>query len=255
MTSISIEGKPLLLQMDILNGIYRTKNEREGVLTSMEGALMFIAGGLKQLNSDMAKCRGGNFGALLPLFTKRVLAAVTAFGPLNFGASLAAKYPSGGCSYCYQCPCDCGTTKSRDWGTKILCSATQHTWSLSRWQAHHAAVYGLKNMKKTRGDLLTKLNEEFCELMVPVYGAGILTRVRGDLNQYAYDQLTAEVAQELPDLFMRTLALANEWPVALEPAIEAVYRQGCRVCHTNPCTCPNAWDGTLAGLKAICLSD
>jgi hypothetical protein len=255
MTQMSIGGRPLLSQIEILDSIYRGKNEREGVLTSMEGALMFIAGGLKQLNSDQAKCRGGSFGALLPLFTKRVLVAVTAFGPVNFINSLMAKYPAGGCSYCHQNPCDCGVTKSADWSTRISPITTQYDWSLDQWQTHHAAVYGLKNMEKTRGDLLTKLTEEFCELMVPVYGAGILTRARGGLNQYAHGQLTAEVAQELSDLFMRTLALANEWPVALEPAIEAAYRQGCRVCHANPCQCQNPWDGTLSGLKAVCFSD
>lgn len=255
MTQMSIVGKPLLSQIEILDSIYRAKNEREGVLTSMEGALMFIAGGLKQLNSDMAKRRGKNFEALLPLFTKRVLVAVTSFSPMAFIESLSAKYPAGGCSYCFGYPCQCGTEKPDDWRMAIAPGTHQNSWSLSHWQSHHVGVYGLKNLKKTRGELLQTLNEEFYELMIPVYGAGILTRALGTEDAVRIDQLKREVAEELPDLFMRTLALANNDRMHLEAVIDSIYAQGCRVCHTNPCTCPNAWDGTLAGLKAICFSD
>ncbi len=219
-----------------INSIHAKKNEREKMFTTPIGCLVFIAASLKAINSEIIKRNGRRLPSLLTGFTKRLFTLVGLWGIDPFLTTLQLKYPASGCSYCHALPCSCGATKEKPWKQEgnIRLGADQSEWSLSEWQSHHLLVYGMKNSTLSSDRLVAWQGEEFLETFIAI---GWLEYAR--THSLPTHSGVEALAQELPDLFMRTLAIANHQVIDIETLLIERYRNGCAKCQERFCICPD----------------
>lgn len=230
-----------------LNSIYAEKNRRERMFATPIGCLVFLAAAFKAVGSEITKHDGLRLPSLIPNLVKRLFVLVELWGIDFFLETLKAKYPASGCSYCGRLPCTCGKAKAKPWTrTGHVLSPDQTTWSLLKWQTHHLSVYGPRN-KELSPNLVSDrlngwLNEEFFEAFIAI---GYLEYA----SQYKYPdtattQALNELHGELPDIFMRALALANHCskPFCVETNLVQHYQQGCPKCHKRHCVCPDSME-------------
>lgn len=240
-------GLPLRQLIISLNSIYAEKNRREQMFATPIGCLIFLAAAFKAVGSEITKHDGRRLPSLIPNLVKRLFVLVELWGIDSFLETLQAKYPASGCSYCGRLPCACGKAKASPWkSTAAVLGSDQAGWSLSDWQSHHLSVYGPRN-KELPPDLLPdrllgRLNEEFFEAFVAI---GYLEYAK--LYEYpaaATAQAEDELRSELPDIFMRALALANHHSEALNVELNLIqhYQGGCPRCHKRHCVCPDSME-------------
>lgn len=235
-TSVEM-GLPLPEMIRRLNAIHAAKNARERMFTMPIGCLLFIAAALKAINDEVTKRDGRRIASLLPNFLKRLFTLVSLWGTEPFLEVLRAKYPASGCGYCHALPCRCGSTKAAPWKqeTSIALGSDQLSWSISDWQSHHLLVYGAKNTCLPVDRLLVWQGDEFLETFIAI---GYMEYAK------AYDLPVEEamkaLASELPDLFMRALALANHYVIDAETFLVQRYQHGCVKCRQLSCVCPSS---------------
>lgn len=209
------------------------------MFTTPIGCLVFIAASLKAIGSEITKREGRRLPSLVTGFTKRLFTLVRLWGVDSFLSTLQAKYPASGCGYCHDLPCTCGNTKAAPWEQRVGFSLDpdQAQWSLGNWQSHHLRVYGIKNSDLVPDRLLGWLNEEFLEAFI-VIGYLEYAKAHGRQIESALEAL----AGELPDILMRTLAIANrhEGGFDVETLLLRRYQHGCALCQQRYCICPDS---------------
>lgn len=235
--SFIIPNCPLRQLITDLNSIHTEKNARERMFATPVGCLVFIAGALKEIGSEVTKRDGRRLPSLVPAFTKRLFTLVGLWGVDQFLTTLQAKYPASGCGYCHTLPCSCGQSKEKPWleSSSIVLDPNQLQWSLSDWQNHHFRVYGLKNANLSLDRLLSWQNEEFLEALMAI---GWLEYAK----QHGHSTNSGDeaLATELPDLLMRTLAIANHQNFEVETLLRERHRYGCAKCQKRYCVCPDS---------------
>lgn len=237
MSTFLISGSPLRQLIGDLNSIHAEKNQREKMFATPVGCLVFIAASLKAIGSEITKHGGRRLPSLIPGFTKRLFTLVGLWGIDQFLATLQAKYPATGCGYCQHLPCVCGASKAAPWRQydNIQLHPDQAHWSLGDWQSHHARVYGIKNDGYTLDRLFGWQSEEFLEALMAI-GWLEYAKQHGHPTHSGVEAL----ATELPDMLMRTLAIANHQLFDVEATLLKRYQYGCAKCRSRYCVCPDS---------------
>ena len=229
-----------------LNSIYARKNNEEGVLTDINGAMLFISGSLKALNDDVARSSFRNKDKLLAILMKRTLLAIELWGTDSFIADLSRKYPKLGCAYCRHKPCACGKIKKAP-ATLHTPDISMSTWSLRDWQVHLDHVYGDTNrFRYSVQDMVVQLNAEYLEVMIALQHHLVIQRsseVSGVAKMIAREETT--------DLFSRILGLGNHVGVDIESVLLTHYEHGCPKCKNHTCSCPGFWEEYKTYERAI----
>ncbi len=224
---------------DELNAIYREKNDREGVLTNIFGALVFISGSLKLLVDDVVKRDFRNRRMVTAHLVKRILVAVDVWGFDDFVRELARKYPISGCRYCGRIHCRCGKEKTIKATLDTHAFETSKSWSLGDWQWHLEYVYGENNRANFSPEKMAlSVTAEFLEVLIAIQHKVIV-----DGTLLVNDEIRVIAIEETADLFARILALANFCSFSIEDVLRELYRDGCIVCKKRICVCPSHWEG------------
>ncbi len=159
-------------------------------------------------------------------------------------SQMIRKYPLSGCVYCGRLSCQCGEKRSKAKPTDKL-SEIQFEWSLESWSILAYATYGKQNIRRGVHYCLGRLYHEVAEIEGPA--------LRMFLNDISSLDLQAkeEIAFEIADLQMWTIAVARLLNVELEQVTIRRYGQRCWSCQHFPCDCSEEFNTEPVNWKEV----
>lgn len=181
-------------------------------------------------NNDLNK---GVLAEILASIFARTLAYADSFIDLPLVEALCLKYPSFGCAYCGEMPCDCGAARLGKAEIAVTVSPEQLGWTVRRWIEHMGAVYGAKNKERGINFMLLRFIEEVHEseaahLFDAIADPDVTLHVRRE-----------NLAREFADAFAWIFSIAFVMELDLQTAIERRYGGVCFSCNKRPCNCPS----------------
>jgi len=168
---------------------------------------------------------------------ERLAAAVSYFmscvnyfgGALDLQLGMMEKFPSYGCRYCGNMPCNC--KPDRPDPTSYELDEAQCDWTFAQWQDHLKRVYGHYHLKEPTNFLnaFGRLKREFDEMSILTVG--------GPGTPNSPEDFIAECRREAADVLSWLMTLAYILGIDLEREILKSYTTcpGCE--RPSSCTC------------------
>ena len=162
----------------------------------------------------------------------RVFCIADALAAVQVEQGLDAKFPSDGCLFCGQAPCNCNTVRGLAQPVQWPPAGERRKWSLDNWQTFLGHVYGDSNDKTPLNYSITRLYTE----------NGELTTLENNIRrgQLKLDQIPEAYSIGCADLMAWVLAVGNRLGIGVQLAIEERYGNGCPTCGNSSCRCSPA---------------
>lgn len=216
---------------EMLNHFFHLYGRRNRIfLSGLRERIDYLNLGICDLQEAIRKEQDSRIiGIALARVGARIFCIAEHFWSLPLVETMSQKYPAKRCCYCQEYPCKC-PEKRPDAALESV-SEVQLGWSLRQWQLHLNALYGERNRRRGRENLLNRLFKETGELLS--------LQMTIPNTEMTSEEIEREFSLELADALAWTLALANFFGVDMEEAILNRYGKGCWKCHQDPCVCAN----------------